>query len=161
MMVVRRQQSANQQVFQGRSLVLRRYIDAFDGTKKDFSEVEHLFHALHHKRFTRTTKDGRALTREDLKKTHSELLSKGARVTLVHFRAFGEDYMDLQVRIESEDEDKLVRWVFLIQNGRFRATNSIASRMKACGLMPDNLTPFRLRTLMFNVIEKSPHEMNT
>ena len=79
---------------------LRQYIAAFDGTQKDFSEVEPLFDALYHTDFTLTDevyntdhhlelsdKYGyETLSRDEVKEMHNAYLSKGSTVTIVHFR---------------------------------------------------------------------------
>ena len=64
---------------------LRQYFAAIDGTKKDFSEVQHLFDALYHDDFTLVFKDGETTSRDDMKEVHAGYLSEGSKVTLIHF----------------------------------------------------------------------------
>ena len=110
---------------------LRSYFAAFDGTKKqDFSDVEPLFDALFSKNFTLVLKDhasyvsiadtfyGMTLSRDQVKDDHANKLSKGTTLTLIHFRKIGLDCVDVQFALKNEDEDKVIRAVFTIEDNK-------------------------------------------
>ena len=50
---------------------IRQYASLFDGTKKDFSDVESMFIDLHHDDYQGTTNDGVQLSREAKKELDS------------------------------------------------------------------------------------------
>ena len=78
---------------------LRQYFSLFDGYETDFSEVEPFFEAAFHDEFT-WHKDGNTLTRDAVKARNAELLSKGAKVTLIHVRRIGFECLDVKFRVE-------------------------------------------------------------
>ena len=115
----------------------RRYITAFNGAKKDFSEVEPEFDALYHKDFTlklkewkapkpetdinekfATAYDGKTLSRDEVKTFHASLLEKGTKITLIHFRKIGLDCLDVQLHFKNEEEERDIRIVYSIQNNK-------------------------------------------
>eukprot|EP01083_Nonionella_stella_P075502 205299_1 len=117
----------------------RQYITVFDGTKREFSEVEQTkFDNLFHKDFTMTIKTteayesikedcyyGKMITRDELIAIHENLLwrRKGiidlwTKATLIHFRKIGLDCLDVQFRVQNEDEDKVTRVVYTIEDGK-------------------------------------------
>ena len=110
----------------------RQYITVFDGTNREFSEVEQTkFDNLFHKDFTMTIKTneayesikddcyyGKMITRDELIAIHEKSLAKGTNTTLIHFRKIGLDCLDVQFRVQNEDEDKVIRVVYTIQDGK-------------------------------------------
>ena len=62
----------------------RQYLAAFDGKKKDFSEVEHLFDALFHEEFSDTIHvHQQTLSREQTKALHAGFFAMGTKAKLV------------------------------------------------------------------------------
>eukprot|EP01083_Nonionella_stella_P075503 205300_1 len=89
----------------------RQYITVFDGTKREFSEVEQTkFDNLFHKDFTMTIKTTEAY--ESIK----EDCYYGKMI--IHFRKIGLDCLDVQFRVQNEDEDKVTRVVYTIEDGK-------------------------------------------
>ena len=112
----------------------RRYLAVFDGNKKDFSEVEHLFDSLYHEKMTFTFKDGEIATREDMKRLHADQLSKGSKITLIHFRKIGVECIDVKMRVENEQEDIVLHKVYSLEDNKIamgQEVDSFLSIMKA------------------------------
>eukprot|EP01083_Nonionella_stella_P261055 889370_1 len=104
---------------------LRNYIDAFDGTKKDFSEVEHLWDAAYTKDFTLVLKDGKVLKNENVltgdkvRELQQEYFSKGTKVTITNYKRIGLDtiYAEYIVTTDGE-EDKVVHQLYTIEDDK-------------------------------------------
>lgn len=111
---------------------LRSYFAVFDGSKReDFSNIEPLFDALYAKNFTLVLKDdasytstssdifyGMTLSRDQVKDDHANKLSKGTKLTLIHFRKIGLNCVDVQFALKNEDEDIVIRAVFTIEDDK-------------------------------------------
>lgn len=80
---------------------LRQYWSMFNGTKKDFSEVEPQFDLTFHKQFTHIFQDGQILTREQTKQHHANHLAKGSTISIIHFKAVSPDYVDVQFSVKN------------------------------------------------------------
>ena len=100
-------------------VALRRYFATFDGNKKEFSEVQHLFDDLYHKDFQLDFQSF-TLTRAVAKRAHSSYMSRGAQVTLIHFRHIGLDLVDVKFHINNseEEEDFIVHMMYTIQDDK-------------------------------------------
>ena len=110
---------------------LRRYYTSYDGTPKEFEQVEDLFDTVYHKNFTLFLKDngdsyvdpvrgnlvGREaiLDRDAVKKFHASYLSKGAKVFLIHYRRIGLDCVDVQFKVESSQKEIQGNFVWCTQ----------------------------------------------
>eukprot|EP00984_Skeletonema_dohrnii_P022227 scaffold11345_cov85-Skeletonema_dohrnii-CCMP3373.AAC.1 len=80
----------------------RQYLSAFDGKKKDFSKVEHLFDALFHKDFFETTNNSQqqqTVSREQTKAMHVMYFAMGTRATLIHYRRIGLHTIDISYHL--------------------------------------------------------------
>lgn len=114
---------------------LRRYYTSYDGTPKQFEEVEALFDSVYHENFTLFLNDngdyidpvrgnlvGREtiLDRDAVKKFHASYLTKGAKVTLIHFRRIGLDCVDVQFKVESKSkgDTREFRMVYTIEDNQ-------------------------------------------
>ena len=90
----------------------RQYLSAFDGKKKDFSEVEHLFDAIFHKDFFETTNNSQqqqTVSREQTKAIHSMYFAMGTSATLIHYRRIGLHTIDISYHLFNDQVDVLVR----------------------------------------------------
>ena len=110
---------------------LRSYFAVFDGSKReDFSYIEPLFDALYAKNFTLVLKNddaytstasifyGMTLSRDQVKDDHAKKLSKGTKLTLIHFRKIGLNCVDVQFALKNEDEDIVIRAVLTIEDNK-------------------------------------------
>src|SRR6056300_1010841 len=75
----------------------RQYLAAFDGKKKDFSEVEHLFDALFHQNFCDAIhyRQEAPQTREQMKTLHARYFAMGTKATLIYYRRVGLKTIDV------------------------------------------------------------------
>jgi len=97
----------------------RQYLAAFDGKKKDFSEVEHLFDALFHKEFCDTINfRQQAVSREQMKALHAKYFAMGTKATLVHYRRVGFSTIDVSYNLFNDQEEVVTRQLITRQNGR-------------------------------------------
>ena len=81
---------------------IRQYASLFDGTKKDFSDVESMFNDLHHDDYHGTINDGVELSREAKKELDSERFALGVMASNVYTRiswnkALVEFHLDQEV----------------------------------------------------------------
>lgn len=99
--------------------VLRAYIVEFDGTKKKFKTVEHLFDALYHKDFSGMV-DGGEINRKQLKKDHARDLGIGSKATLIRFQKAGESLVEVKIRWVNKRGDVLIHHHLRIEEGKFK-----------------------------------------
>ena len=87
---------------------LEKYLAAYDGTTKDFSDVEPLFDGLFHHDFTlvRGKRNGKVqtLTRDATRKIHSRQLALGSKAALIHYRRIGLFCFDIKIQLENHKE---------------------------------------------------------
>mmetsp|Transcript_20116 Transcript_20116/g.30980 ORF Transcript_20116/g.30980 Transcript_20116/m.30980 type:complete len:152 (-) Transcript_20116:15-470(-) len=105
----------------------RQYLSAFDGKKKDFSEVEHLFDALSHKDFYETTNNSQqqqTVSREQTKAIHSMYFAMGTSATLIHYRRISLHTIDISYHLFNDQLDIVVRQL------SSRMQNSIVGRSR-------------------------------
>ena len=97
---------------------LRHYWSMFNGTKKDFSEVESQFELTFHEQFTHIFQDGRILTREETKQHHTNHLAKGSIISIIHFKVVSPDYADVQFSVKNDEECQVFRVLFTIKDNK-------------------------------------------
>lgn len=110
---------------------LRKYFAAFDGTKKDFSDVEDLFEVLYHPTFALTTADGKIVARDDVKEMHSGYLAMAPKVRLIHYRKIGLECVDVKFRVVAAGDVKVVRVIYSysIEDGRLLKAQEISDSL--------------------------------
>ena len=97
----------------------RQYLAAFDGKKKDFSEVEPLFDALFHEEYSDTIHfRHQAVSREQTKADHAKHVAMGSKATLVHYRRVGFNTIDVSYVFFNDQEEVVTRQLLTRQNGR-------------------------------------------
>ena len=118
---------------------IRKYIAAFNSAR-DFSEAEPLFDSLYKEDFTLAAKAYnedhtkyrvRNVSREQVKEKQSELFSKGGEVTLVHFRKIGIRCVDVEFRLKDDDEDRTVRVVCSVEDGKLASAAQVDTVVSA------------------------------
>lgn len=92
------------------------YLTLFDGKKKTFEEVEHVFNALYHEDCVITDGDGNTKTREEMKQTHAKKLAMASKCTLLLFRVITFDTIEIKYRLVNDEEDKVI-YQLLTTNG--------------------------------------------
>ena len=110
---------------------LRQYYAAFDGTKKDFTEVEDLlFDELYDKEFT-MQHNGFILGRIMVKQLHKEYMSRGTKATIIDFRYTLGRYIDVKYHAISngdkkEDrEDFILHMIYSVQDNKLISSRSL------------------------------------
>ena len=96
---------------------LRQYFDAFDGSKKNFSEVYQLFNAVYHDKYT-LVMDGKTFDRDMAKDVAAGYLARGSKVDVVDLRRIDADRIDVQIRAQSEVECKNIHVVYTIEDNK-------------------------------------------
>ena len=112
----------------------RQYLSAFDGKKKDFSEVEHLFDALFHKYFFETNnhlQQQQAVSREQIKAIHAMHFAMGTRATLIHYRRIGFHTIDVSYHLYNDQVDIAVRQLSSRMQNRIVRTHQVSCRKVA------------------------------
>jgi len=126
---------ATTQTFEGK---VRQYAALFDGTKKDFSEVEAIFDDLHHDDFMVTLSNGEELDKETRKELDKQRLAAGAKITNVAYTRI--DYNKALIEFcveESEDKNVIVQNLVTIKDKKIieaRQVDRLAGIIKACWL---------------------------
>ncbi|KAL9187507.1 hypothetical protein ACHAXT_001610 [Thalassiosira profunda] len=117
---------------------LLNYLAAFDGGKKDFSQVEHLFDALYHDPFRAVASNGKKITRRQVQRLHAKYLSSGYKAELVAFRWIGLESVYVNVRLTNDQEVITSREVYTTLGGQlvksWALNDTFQSLLKAkCG----------------------------
>mmetsp|Transcript_28520 Transcript_28520/g.57402 ORF Transcript_28520/g.57402 Transcript_28520/m.57402 type:complete len:163 (-) Transcript_28520:302-790(-) len=99
------------------------YLTLFDGKKKSFEEVEHVFNSLYHEDCIITDGEGNTRTREEMKQTHAKKLAMASKCTLLLFRVITFDTIEIKYRIVNDEEDKVV-YQLLTTNGDNRVVKA-------------------------------------
>ena len=81
---------------------IRQYTSLFDGTKKDFSDVESVFNDLYHDDYHGTIEDGVELSREAKKQLDSERLASGVKITKVAYTRIGLNKALVEFHLDQE-----------------------------------------------------------
>ena len=112
---------------------LRQYFAAFNGTKKDFTEVEDLFDDLYDKEFT-MQHNGFILGRNMVLGLHKEYMSRGTKATILHFRYTLGRYIDVKYHAISngdkkeEREDFILHMIYSVQDNKLISSRSLNGR---------------------------------
>ncbi|KAL7529390.1 hypothetical protein ACHAWF_002963 [Thalassiosira exigua] len=83
---------------------LKDYFYAANGTRKDFSNVRHLFDAVYHDKFTLVHQDGTVVHPDAVKDLHANYFSTGTNFSIVRFKKIGLNYVKFGFQIMTEDE---------------------------------------------------------
>lgn len=84
------------------------YLTLFDGKKKTFEEVEHVFNALYREDCVITDGEGNTKTREEMKQTHARKLAMASKCTLLLFRVITYHTIEIKYRLVNDEEDKVI-----------------------------------------------------
>ncbi|KAL7534767.1 hypothetical protein ACHAWF_004943 [Thalassiosira exigua] len=94
-----------------------RYLRTFDGSKKDFSNVEVLFDVLYADNFYER-KDGIFIPKDYLKQAHVQFFELGSKVTLTHFKRKSLDTIDIKYRMVNSEVDITVHQLITTKDGK-------------------------------------------
>ena len=96
--------AANENTFETHFL---RYLRTFDGSKREFSEIEALFNQLYDDDFYESNHDT-LITKDQVKQAHTRLFELGSKVTLMHFKHKGVDKIDIKYRLVNAEADRTI-----------------------------------------------------
>jgi hypothetical protein len=131
----------------------RQYLAAFDGKKKDFSEVEHLFDALFHDDFSDTVYlSQQATTKEQVKTLHARYFAMGTKAKLLDYRRVGLKTIDVSYHLFNEEEDIVTRQLITRKNCRVIRSQQLS--YQKVSLNTDDVSDGK-QFVRFNVIENS------
>ncbi len=107
---------------------VRQYAALFDGTKKDFSEVEAIFDNLYHEDFVGETSNGEKLNKEGRKELDKQRFAAAAKITHVTYKRI--DYNKALVEfylfdLESEDKDIIIQTLVSIKDKKIIESNRV------------------------------------
>ena len=120
--------------------VLRAYLDEFNGSTKEFAEIEPLFNALFHQKYVLISKGRETITKEDMKKLHSKLFSKGSYSSIIKSRRIGKNCIDIQFSIKSEVDSEATCYRILSRSWRRYALVEEQSRARQVNKGRDSVT---------------------
>jgi len=120
--------------------VLRAYLAEFNGSPKEFAEIEPLFKALFHQKYVLISKGRETITKEDLKELHIEYLSRGATATIIKSRRIGKNCIDIQISIKSEVDSEATFYRILSRPWRKYLRDQEQSRARQSNICRDSVT---------------------
>jgi hypothetical protein len=113
-------EAAQQETFETHFL---RYLRTFDGSQREFSDVEALFNQLYDDDFYENKNDT-LITKDQVKQSHTRLLELGSKVTLLHFKHKGVNQVDIKYRLVNAESDRTIHQLITIKDRKIiRAEN--------------------------------------
>jgi hypothetical protein len=103
---------------------LQEYFAAFNGTKKDFSELGHLFDAVSHEKFTLVI-EGETLDRDTAKAIDAGYLAEDLKIKIVVFRRIDTNHIDVQARAQNKEEHEDIHVVFTVEDNKIAKAHVI------------------------------------
>ena len=120
--------------------VLRAYLAEFNGTQKDFAEVESLFKTLFRQKYVLISRGRETITKEEMKQLHSKHLAKGSYATIIKSRRIGTNCIDVQFGIKSEVDSEATCYRILSRPWRKYALNQEQNRVRQVNTSRDSVT---------------------
>jgi len=111
--------------------LMRQFIYQFDGTRKDFSEIEYIFDLLFDKNFVMTSKHGIRTNISDMKRMFKSDLEKATTYMIQSCRRICIDTIEMEIRITNDEIDKIEHIVYLVEGEqlvRAQITNEFDTR---------------------------------
>ncbi len=108
-----------------------RYLRTFDGTKREFSEVEALFNELYDDDYYESKKDT-LVTKDQVRLAHTRLFEIGSKVTLLHFKHKGADKIDIKYRVVNAEADRTIHQLIIIKNKKIIRAEDMDQRIEEC-----------------------------
>lgn len=104
----------------------RAYFAAFDGIKKDFSEVKHLFDATYHDDFIHEM-DGNPVNKEQLSRIQANYLSIGTKATLMVFVHVAPNWVEYKLRIVNEKVNLVIHNLASIKENKIYQGHAVSN----------------------------------
>ncbi len=98
-------------------IFISEYLAEFDGTKKNFDEVDYLFEIIYDDEYTDVI-NGMRVTKEQLREIHAKHFSLGSRVSIVHSeRGVGSVFVNY--RLSNDKNDMFIQSSVAIESNKF------------------------------------------
>ena len=126
---------------------LRAYLAEFNGSRKEFAEIDPLFKALFHQKYVLISKGRETITKEEMKQLHSKHLSRprGSYATIIKSRRIGKNCIDIHFSIKSEIDSEATYYRILSRPWRRYVLDSEQSRARQVNMSRDSVTLFCAR----------------
>ncbi|KAL7538023.1 hypothetical protein ACHAWF_005980 [Thalassiosira exigua] len=114
---------------------LQDYFYTANGTRKDFSDVQHLFDAVYHDKFTLVHQDGTVVHRDAAKDLHANYFSTGTNFSIVRFKKIGLNYVKFGFQIMTEDKFQVFNLVCSVEDNKLAkvwVVDSFGSMLGSC-----------------------------
>lgn len=120
--------------------VLRAYLAEFNGTQKDFAEVESLFRTLFRQKYVLISRGRETITKEEMKQLHSNHLSRGSYANIIKSRRIGKNCIDVEFSIESKVDSEATCYRILSRPWRRYALVEEQNRARRSNMSRDSIT---------------------
>ena len=102
---------------------LRRYLEEFDGRKKDFHVIEPLYSELFHHYFRGVTVWGNRVDNKQVRDLHASLLKHGVKARLTRFRRAGCNAYEVVIELSANEALFANGDVFMLIHKRINVSN--------------------------------------
>ena len=119
---------------------LRAYLNEFNGSRKEFAEIELFFKAMFHQKYVLISKGRETTTKEEMKQLHSNHLSRGSYATIIKSRRIGKNCIDVQFSIKSETDSEATFYRILSRPWRKYSRDQEQNRTRKANLCRDSIT---------------------
>lgn len=120
--------AANEDTFETHFL---RYLRTFDGSKREFSEVEALFNQLYDDDFYESKNDT-LITKDQVKEAHTRLFELGSKVTLTHFKHNGVNQIDIKYRLVNAETDRTIHQLLTTKDKKIIRAENLDQAKQEC-----------------------------
>ena len=120
--------AANEDTFQTHFL---RYLRTFDGSKREFSEVEALFNQLYDDDFYESKNDT-LITKDQVKQAHTRLFELGSKVTLTHFKHKEVNQIDIKYRLVNAETDRTIHQLLTTKDKKIIRAENLDQAKQEC-----------------------------
>ena len=98
-------------------IFISEYLAEFDGTKKNFEDVDYLFEIIYDDEYTDVI-NGMRVTKEQLREIHAKHFSLGSRVSIIHSeRGVGSVFVNY--RLSNDKNDMFIQSSVAIESNKF------------------------------------------
>ncbi|KAL7496152.1 hypothetical protein ACHAWT_005582 [Skeletonema menzelii] len=104
-------------------IFISEYLTEFDGTKKNFDEVDYLFEIIYDDDYEDVI-NGKYVDKEQLRKIHARHFSHGSRVSIIHFER-GVGSMFVNYRLSNDKNDMFIQSSVAIEANKFKRARTL------------------------------------
>ena len=98
-------------------IFISEYLAEFDGTKKNFEDVDYLFEIIYDDEYTDVI-NGMRVTKEQLREIHAKHFSLGSRVSIIHSER-GVCSVFVNYRLSNDKNDMFIQSSVAIESNKF------------------------------------------